>query len=127
MTRILEIAKNQALLSQGVGRNKNYRVGAVLFDQKGRIHAKGFNTYKTHPILAGFTLYPHIHAESSCLLHRGLDNCSGLSLLAVRVKQPNNQITMAKPCEVCYNMLSRSGVKKIYYTDWIGNINQMET
>lgn len=111
-----------ALIAPGVGANRNYRVGAVLFDKKGRVHARGYNSYKTHPALAPYSPYPYLHAESSCILHAGLDNCSSLSLLVTRIKR-NNEITMAKPCKVCYNLLKEVGIYNIYYTDWKGNIS----
>lgn len=122
MKRLLEAAKKQALLSEGVGSNRNYRVGAILFDKRGNIHASKSNSYKTHPILASFTKYPHLHAESSCILHRGLDNCDGLSLLTVRVRNPNEQLTMAKPCKVCQSIIEKVGIKEVFYTDWNGKL-----
>ena len=122
LRKILQKAQKTANLSLGVGRNKNYRVGAVLFDKRENILACKFNSYKTHPILSKFTKYPHLHAEQACLLHRGLDNCEGLSILVTRVKHPNNTLTMASPCDVCMNMLKLAGIKNIYYTGWSGEL-----
>lgn len=34
-------------------------------------------------------------------------------------------VTMAKPCELCQNMINSYGVKKVYYTDWEGNWNRL--
>ena len=122
MQTILRLAQKTACLSKGVGRNKNYRVGAVLFDKRENILAARHNSYKTHPLLSKFTDYPHVHAEQACLLHRGLDNCNGLSILVTRVKHPNSTLTMAKPCKVCTTMMKLVGIKNIYYTDWLGEI-----
>ena len=125
--RLILQAKKVALKSEGVGRRQGYRVGSVLFDKRKRILSCRCNSYKTHPILSEFTCYPHLHAESAVVLHRGLDNCGGLSILTVRIKHPNAQLTMAKPCEVCYNLLSKVGIKDIYYTNWKGEIEKHQS
>ena len=123
--KLVELATKVALSSKGVGSNRNYRVGAVLFDKRHRVYAAKCNSYKTHPILSSFTAYPHLHAESSCILHHGLDNCSGLALLTVRVRHPNNQLTMSKPCKVCQNVISKVGISSVFYSDWTGNIQKL--
>jgi cytidine deaminase len=123
MKKLIELATQAAISSKGVGSNSNYRVGAVLFDKRERVYACKFNSYKTHPILCDFTTYPHLHAESSCILHHGLDNCSELSLLVVRVRHPNNKLTMAKPCKVCNHIISEVGISHVYFSNWSGIID----
>lgn len=122
MSQLLLRAKDQALLSGGVGTNHSYKVGAVLFNKKGKVLVAKNNSYKTHPNLKDFTAYPHLHAESSCILHMGLDNCHGLNLLVTRIRNPNATLTMAKPCPVCYNIITKVGINKLYYTNWQGQL-----
>lgn len=120
-TALLDVARKTAQNSEGVGPNFNYKVGAILFKKKRLLKAKS-NSYKTHPSLRHFTPFPHLHAESACIFSNGLDNCSGLNLLVVRVRQPNNQLTMAKPCKVCTALISDVGINKVWYSNWNGEL-----
>jgi cytidine deaminase len=125
MKKLIELATQAAKSSKGVGSNRNYRVGAVLFDKRERIISCKCNSYKTHPNLVRFTSYPHLHAESSCIFHQGLDNCDDLNLLVVRVSHKNNRLTMAKPCKVCENVIKEVGISNVYYSDWSSNIQHI--
>lgn len=100
---------------------KRYKLGAVLFDKRGRIiNAKG-NSRKTHPILLKYSPYPYLHAESNCIVSHGTDNCSGLNLLVCRVT-PGAHLTMSYPCSACLALIREVGISKVYYSDWEGNI-----
>lgn len=120
-TRLLSVCARIAVSSLGVGANRNYKVGAVLFNKR-RILSGKPNSYKTHTALHKISKYPHLHAETHTIISYGLDNCSGLALLVTRVRQPNNQLTMAKPCSVCQELIHNVNIKECYYTDWNGNI-----
>jgi len=119
--RLLSAAISTAQKGPGVGRRANYRVGAVLFDRSHRILQSRTNSYKTHPTLARYSRWPFLHAESSCLIHHGLDHCDGLSLLVTRVSA-SGRPTMAKPCSCCEELIKDSNLKFVYYTDWNGAI-----
>jgi tRNA(Arg) A34 adenosine deaminase TadA len=116
-------AVKAATKSKGTGSNLNYRLGAVLFDRKGRVVVAKPNSYKTHPFALKNSLYPFLHAEVHCLVSNGLDNCEGCGILVVRLKK-NGSLSMAKPCPSCLKALLYSGIKDIYYSDWNGNIQR---
>jgi tRNA(Arg) A34 adenosine deaminase TadA len=100
---------------------KRYKLGAVLFDKRGRIiNAKG-NSRKTHPLLLRYSNYPYLHAESHCIVSHGLDNCRGLSLMVCRCDS-SRRLTMARPCVACLRLIQEVGISKVYYTDWEGKI-----
>lgn len=120
-SKLVNFTTNIALSSEGVGANKNYKVGAILFRKKRIITAKA-NSYKTHTALAKLTKYPHLHAETNCILSQGLDNCNDLSLLVLRVRRPGIQLSMAKPCPICTELIHQAGLDKVYYSDWNGEI-----
>lgn len=120
----LNAAKAVCLAAEGVGPNRNYKVGAILF-KKGKILAAKSNSYKTHPLLLTYTSYPHLHAESACILGHGLDNCSGLSLLVTRLLK-NQKFTMAKPCPACMEMIRDAQIKDVYYTNWSGKVVHLD-
>jgi len=97
------------------------RVGAILFE-KSRILTAKTNSYKTHPALAKFTKWPYLHAETSCLLSHGLDNCSSASLLVLRLHLDNRTLSCAKPCDVCMGLIEMAGIRNVFYSDWDGSI-----
>ena len=119
--RVLFAARVAALTSEGVGRNKNYRVGAVLFKKKRILNAKS-NSYKTHPFLSDYSNYPLLHAETACILSHGIDNCRGLDMLVTRVAGVHSHCTMAKPCETCQEVIAEAGLRNVFYTNWEGKI-----
>lgn len=123
---MMEVAKAVALSGDGVGgRGKDsFRLGAVLFDKRGRVVASGTNSYKTHPKLAPFTEYPFIHAEQACLLKYGLDNCEGLCMMVVRVLK-DGSFANAKPCSVCSSLLRACGVRDVYYSTKEGKVGNL--
>ena len=119
--RLVLACKCVAMASEGTGVRQCFRVGAILFHRKRILQAK-HNSYKTHPALAKFYKYPHMHAEAACILAHGLDNCKGLDLLVVRVGKKNN-MTMAKPCDPCSELIKYVGINKVFYSDWDGHVD----
>jgi tRNA(Arg) A34 adenosine deaminase TadA len=118
--RLIDIATGVALTSSGVSGGK-FRTGAILFNKTKVLEAKA-NVLKTHPKLSIFTQYPYLHAESHCILSHGLDHCTDLQLLVVRVLADNTSLSCAKPCQTCQNLLEIAQVKRVYYSDWNGGI-----
>jgi tRNA(Arg) A34 adenosine deaminase TadA len=111
-------AYEAAKATQGI---KRYKLGACLYDKRGRIiNAKG-NLRKTHPALLRFTEHPYLHAETHCVVSHGLDNCDGLRLFVLRL-DASGQPTMAKPCDVCLSIGRLVGLSSIGYTDWKGEV-----
>lgn len=97
------------------GRNHNsYRLGAILTDGTLPLSV-GVNSYKTHPRLAKYTAFPHLHAESQAILRYGESRCKGLSLVVVRVKK-DLSMGQARPCDVCRQFMLDIGIKMCYYS-----------
>lgn len=118
--RHLSAAVAVAMSSPGTGKRDNYRVGAVLFNGK-TVYAAKHNQLKTHTKLARYSSFPFLHAESSCILSHGISNCHGLDLLCVRITA-KGKLTMSKPCEACTTLISESGIRRVYYSNWEGVI-----
>lgn len=128
LSKIMDLAISQAKKSKGIGSNRNYRLGSVLFDKKRRVLAVENNSYKTHPLVMEFSEFPTLHAEMSCLIHNGLDNSKGCDIMVVRIRK-DNSLGLAKPCKSCEKALRFSGINRVYYTTNDGslqwqNINQ---
>jgi tRNA(Arg) A34 adenosine deaminase TadA len=113
----LQLAYREAMRSSGVGGPKRtaYRIGACLMRGDEVLEVR-HNSYKTHPYLAKLTQYPHLHAESHCMLAHGIDRCHGTTMYVVRVLR-DGSVANAKPCEVCYGIMLDLGVRLCYYTE----------
>jgi tRNA(Arg) A34 adenosine deaminase TadA len=107
-------AKNLAL-----GNGRTYHVAAIL-KRKGRIVKIGENTSKTHPRFK--RQYPdgtwasHMHAEMNVLRFAQ----PGDDIEVMRFSKCGHHMTMAKPCPLCMVELRKSGVRKVRYTNWNG-------
>lgn len=47
------------------------------------------------------------------------------SILIVRLSRGSKKLTMSKPCDPCMNFLRDKGIKKIYFSNWSGEIEEM--
>jgi len=114
-TKFFEAARSVAMVSKGIGKRKNFRHGAVIVN-KNKILSVGHNSYKTHPIMAKYTIFPHLHAEQSAIINLGLFNCAGTDLYVVRINRQND-FMMSKPCIVCKRLIDEITIRNVYYTD----------
>jgi tRNA(Arg) A34 adenosine deaminase TadA len=116
--KIIQQGIEQALLSKGVSRG-SFRLGAILFDKKGRTLSKGHNKYKTHPMAKKFGGYGCIHAEQDAIVcNRNVENSY---LFVCRIKK-DGTFGLAFPCDVCYSMLKYKKIKGFYFTHDNGQI-----
>ena len=123
LDKVLKTCYNKSIESKI---DRAYHVVACIFNDKGRILTVKTNEYKTHPIAKDFGYeYPYLHAELNAAISHGLDDCHGLNILVFRITPKQKRITMAKPCGQCLSMLRTLGFRKVYYTDWLGNLQEL--
>ncbi len=107
-------AKNLAL-SNG----RQYHLAAILL-RKGRVVKIGENTSKTHPRFqrqySDGTWASHMHAEMNVLRFAE----PGDEIEVIRFKKCDHTMTMARPCPLCMNHLRAAGIKRVRYTNWDG-------
>jgi deoxycytidylate deaminase len=97
-----------------------HKLGAVVLN-KGKITGMGFNQLKTHSGLRKDYGYYSQHAEARAVLNS--NGCGDTIVVARRGR--DGKVTMSKPCEKCMRLLKNKGIKKIFYTNWEGNIEMM--
>lgn len=133
--RFLSIARG---LSETSIFNKN-KMGAIIV-LKGKVIAKGFNSFKSHPLQKHYNIHrtdisdeaPHyLHAEMDALRKvKDLD----LKNAEVYVYHVNNngEQKMARPCAACMKALKEHGFCTIHYstpdglaTEFIDNNNKI--
>lgn len=109
------LSKGFFQLAQNVSQNSNHKIkiGCVI-----ALHGKpvsvGWNVVKTHPIYTANSMRQSIHAEIKAAISAQC-NLSG-SIAYVYREYKNGQPALARPCLLCYNVLSEAGIKTIYYT-----------
>ena len=62
------------------------------------------------------TYVPSLHAEVSCLLKLGLQDCSHIDFFSVRLNR-NGKCCMSKPCDNCAKLLKQVGFKHVWFFD----------
>lgn len=101
--------------------------------KKNRIQKIGINADKTHPANLKYDYCGKdgkdiramvgVHSELSAILKYGKDDCSDCVFINVRIDK-NGNVTMAKPCRGCQDMLKQIKYKKLYYTNNTGKFEQ---
>ena len=102
----------------------DYHVVAIL-RRRGRIIKIGENTTKTHPRFkrqySDGTWASHMHAEMNVLRF----SQSGDEIEVMRFSKCGKHMTMAKPCPACEKEIIKAGIKKVRYTNWDGEWEEM--
>ena len=113
-------AKNLAMTN-----GRTYHIAAIL-RRNGRVVKIGENTNKTHPRFKrqyeDGTWASHMHAEMNVIRFAK----PGDELEVMRFKKCDHTLSMAKPCSLCMKEISRVGIKKIRYTNWNGDWEEIK-
>ena len=122
----MKAAVAAAFTSPGTGGSTghNFRHGAAIFDGA-RLKITAVNSYKQSTRLIPYTPWPNLHAESCAILRLGYDECAGNTLYVCRILK-NGSLTESRPCKVCQRLISLSGLRNVYYTNRLGEIEKLE-
>jgi deoxycytidylate deaminase len=105
--------------------NRTYHLAAIL-RRNGKIVKIGENTNKTHPRFkrqyADGTWASHMHAEMNVLRF----SQPGDIIEVIRFKKKDVNFTMAKPCNLCQKEIRKAGIKRVRYTNWEGEWEEMK-
>lgn len=106
--RFLDEARKEALKS-----TYKHRIGSVLV-YKGQIVGRGFNDpKKSHP--RANTPFKTIHGEFAAILKCPVRFLKGSEMYVYRHRISGTP-GCSKPCEFCFQLLKKLGIKKVYYT-----------
>ena len=98
-----------------------YKLGAVIF-KGSRIISSGYNQFRYSSIPVRYRKVERtLHAEQAALLGIDWTTLKNASILVLRSNNSGN-LSMAFPCEYCYESLSYVGIKWIYYSNRKGEI-----
>ena len=97
-----------------------HRVGVALFKGASQV-AVGFNRHKTHPQNTCFTQ----HAEFNSLLkYANKNNPRSLTMYVARLTR-TDKISLSKPCSECQKAIWNVGIRKVFYTDYAGSLQEL--
>ena len=117
---------NKAILKQAVEEakksNYKFRVGAVMFSGS-KIINKAYNDPNYIGYLRKHSRFPTRHAEIM-LFHNTFPDCS-VDVLVVRVSK-KDKLTMARPCKTCMKYLIEKRVRRVYFTNYDGEIEKIK-
>ena len=97
----------------------SYKVGAAIYNRRGKLLSVGWNKQKTHvrqakwAFAVGQPLRQFLHAEIDALIK--IRNEEPYSIVIVRLTKKG--LAMAKPCAICQRAISDTGIRKIYWTN----------
>lgn len=92
------------------GIHHQHKVGAILV-RNGNVISIGANSFKSHPLMGFKTL----HAEVQALIGCRYKDISGSTMFTSRINK-NGKVGMAKPCNICSEVLKSYGIRKVYFT-----------
>jgi tRNA(Arg) A34 adenosine deaminase TadA len=110
--------------SLAVSNGRTYHLAAIL-RRNGRVVRIGENTDKTHPRFkrqySDGSFGSHMHAEMNVLRFAE----PGDEIEVIRFRKCDHARTMARPCPLCVVHLRKAGIKKVRYTNWNGEWEEM--
>lgn len=88
----------------------------------------GYNKKKTHPILDQLEsdCYSQ-HAELDAILKfiSNSNDTKGTVLFVARLTR-TDKVSLAKPCNACQELIEKYGIKKVYFTNYYGEMEEMK-
>lgn len=98
-----------------------FRLGSVVLSGD-EIISRGYNIKSVNETFKRLGYRSSIHAESLALYRA---KGKGDTLVVVRILK-NGSLTMSAPCSLCFAYAKRCGIKRIFFSDWNGSIQEME-
>jgi len=97
-----------------------HRVGVAIFRGANQI-ATGFNCHKSHPQNTCFSQ----HAEFNSLIKSpNKYHSRNLTMYVARLTR-TDKISLSKPCLECQKVIWGAGIRKVFYTDYAGNLQEL--
>lgn len=118
--------KNLIQLAARIAQNSTmtHKLGAVLV-KGGSVINVGFNQSSTHRFARKFGKHYTRHAELNCILGISRHKTTGATVYVIRVKK-DGSYGMSKPCSICKDVLKFVGIKRVYYTNNQGIIEEIK-
>lgn len=97
-----------------------HRVGVALFKGANQVSI-GFNRFKSHPQNTCFSQ----HAEFNSLIKSANKYHPGNLTMYVARLTRTDKISLSKPCSECQKAIWDAGIRKVFYTDHTGELEEL--
>jgi len=122
MSNITDNIDTTAKIAREVNNNMRSAHCSIICNKR-KILAIGTNSRQTHPRAPKTVRGQYLHAEVAAILNAGRGALRGSVMYVVRVGKTNEQpMRISKPCKFCQAIISKVGIKKVYYSIDDGNI-----
>lgn len=98
----------------------SHRVGAAVFVGS-RLISMGHNKHKSHP--RNRCCWSQ-HAEFDSLVRLVGENLSNAILFVARLTR-TDRVSCAKPCDDCQEFINQLNIKKVFYTNYKGELEKL--
>jgi len=98
----------------------SHKVGAAVFIGS-RLISIGYNQKKSHP--RNQAIWSR-HAEFDSLIHLMGEDSSKAILFVARLTR-SNKISCAKPCPTCCELITKLGIRRVFYTNYKGQLEPL--
>lgn len=94
----------------------NHKHGACLMN-KNTIYSIGFNRY----IKEKSTI--HAEIDAICKMNKNAKSLKGVDILIIRINEKTDcKLKNSRPCNACIDKLCQRGIRKVYYSNDLGEI-----
>jgi tRNA(Arg) A34 adenosine deaminase TadA len=106
------------------GRHKHF----TFITRRKKIISMGWNqSFKTHPLAAKFGhRFQSIHSELNAIQNFPYRVSELCKYDIINLRLSGNNLTIAKPCQKCRNMLWYFGVRHVGYSTFFGQYEEIE-
>ena len=110
MPKIFRLAKSASKYSD----HRQHKLGCVIMSS-GKPISVGFNSQKTHPMMAKYHPFKTLHAEAAALVPLKFKKIKNGLAVIYREDRFGNP-AMSRPCSVCRQILISFGITECLYT-----------
>lgn len=113
-----------ACIREALKSDYKFMMGAVIFKNK-RILSVGYNQIRSCSFIpeSKRKWSNSLHAEQAAILRASSYKIlKGASILVMKISKTEHSISNARPCDYCLSSLDYVGIKKIYYSNEMGEI-----
>lgn len=99
--------------------DQRWKIIAILVNKK-PISVASNDLTKTHPIVSKYNELRRSHAEMRCINKAPISKLKNSVLYVFRWSTAWEEWQLAKPCDMCMDLIVSAGIKKVIYSDYDG-------
>lgn len=124
--KCIYLAESSSFINQN-NKRQPFKIGAIIF-KGSSVLGYGTNSIRSCKRIKNKykKFIESLHAEQHAIISvKNRKTLKGASILVIRLNK-NNELRLAKPCEMCMGFIKHVGISKIYYSTNNGEIKLMK-